>query len=126
LYAINSLLNSGATVAFGSDWSVSSPNPFEEMETAITRLGALGETTEPFLPEEAITLAQALDAFTINAAYVNRLEQETGSIEVGKLADLAILDRNLFDIPASELSDTRALVTLFEGKAVHGKLEDLK
>ncbi len=122
MYAINSLLKSGATVAFGSDWSVSSPNPFEEMETAITRLGALGDTTEPFLPEEAITLAQALDAFTINAAYVNRLEKDTGSLEVGKRADLAVLDRNLFDIKPAELSDTKVLVTLFEGKPVHGDL----
>ncbi len=122
MYAINSLEKSGATVAFGSDWSVSSPNPFEEMETAITRLGALGETTEPFLPDEAITLAQALDAFTINAAYVNRLDKDTGSIEVGKRADLAVLDRNLFDIQPSEISDTKVLVTLFEGKPVHGDL----
>jgi hypothetical protein len=122
MYAINSLEKSGATVAFGSDWSVSSPNPFEEMETAITRLGALGETTEPFLPEEAITLAQALDAFTINAAYVNRAEKDTGSLEVGKRADLAVLDRNLFDIKPAELSDTKVLVTLFEGKPVHGDL----
>jgi predicted amidohydrolase YtcJ len=126
MYAINSLEKSGATVAFGSDWSVSSPNPFEEMETAITRLGALGETTEPFLPEEAITLAQALDAFTINAAYVNRLEKDTGSIEVGKRADLAVLDRNLFEIAPSELSDTKVLVTLFEGKPVHGDLGALR
>jgi predicted amidohydrolase YtcJ len=122
MYAINSLEKSGATVAFGSDWSVSSPNPFWQMETAITRLGALGETTEPFLPEEAITLAQALDAFTINAAYVNRLEKDTGSLEVGKRADLAVLDRNLFDIKPAELSDTKVLVTLFEGKPVHGDL----
>jgi hypothetical protein len=120
MYAINSLEKSGATVAFGSDWSVSSPNPFWQMETAITRLGAIGETTEPFLPEEAITLAQALDAFTINAAFVNRLEKDTGSIEVGKRADLAVLDRNLFEIPPAELSDTKVLVTLFQGKPVHG------
>jgi predicted amidohydrolase YtcJ len=122
MYAISSLAKSGATVAFGSDWSVSSPNPFWQMETAITRLGALGETTEPFLPEQAITVAQALDAFTISAAFVNRLDKDTGSLEVGKRADLAVLDRNLFEIPASELSDTKVLVTLFEGKPVHGDL----
>jgi hypothetical protein len=95
------------------------------METAITRLEANGGTTEPLLPGEAITLAEAIDAFTINAAYVNRDEKDTGSIEVGKSADLAVLDRNLFDIAPSELSETKALVTLFEGKAVHGKVEDL-
>ena len=125
LYPIGSVQRSGATVAFGSDWSVSSPNPFEQMETAVTRLGALGETTEPFLPEEAITLPEAVAAFTINAAYTNRLEKDTGSIETGKRADLVVLDRNLFEIPPSEISDTKALVTLFEGKPVHGALETL-
>jgi predicted amidohydrolase YtcJ len=125
LYPIASVAKSGGMLAFGSDWSVSSPNPFEQMETAVTRLEALGGTTEPLLPDEAISLAEALDAFTINAAYVNRLEKDAGSIEVGKRADLAVLDRNLFDTAPAELSDTRVLVTLFEGKAVHGKLEEL-
>jgi predicted amidohydrolase YtcJ len=120
LYPIGSVQKSGATVAFGSDWSVSSPNPFEQMETAVTRLGALGETTVPLLPEEAITLPEAVAAFTINAAYTNRLDKDTGSIEVGKRADLVVLDRNLFEIPASEISDTKVLLTLFEGKPVHG------
>jgi predicted amidohydrolase YtcJ len=125
LYPIGTVQRSGATVAFGSDWSVSSPNPFEQMETAVTRLGALGETTEPFLPEEAITLPEAVAAFTINAAHTNRLDKDTGSIETGKRADLVVLDRNLFEISASELSETKALVTLFEGKPVHGTLETL-
>jgi predicted amidohydrolase YtcJ len=125
LYPIASVAKSGGMLAFGSDWSVSSPNPFEQMETAVTRLEALGGTTEPLLPDEAISLAEALDAFTINAAYVNRLEKDAGSIEVGKRADLAVLDRNLFDTAPAELSDTKVLVTLFEGKAVHGKLEEL-
>jgi hypothetical protein len=122
MYAINSVLASGATVAFGSDWSVSSPNVFWQIETAVTRLGALGETTEPFLPGEAIGLADALAAFTIHAAYTNRNDDDTGSIEAGKLADLVVLDRNVFEIPASEISETQALVTLFEGRAVHGDL----
>jgi predicted amidohydrolase YtcJ len=95
------------------------------METAVTRMGALGETTEPFLPDEAITLPEAVAAFTINAAYTNRLDKETGSIETGKRADLVVLDRNLFEVPPSEISDTKALLTLFEGKAVHGTLESL-
>jgi len=122
MYPIGSMEKSGAVVAFGSDWSVSSANPFEEMETAITRLGALGDTTEPLLPGESISLPEAIAAFTINAAYTNRLEKETGSIEPGKCADLAVLDHNLFDIAPTELSDTKVLVTLFEGKPVHGDL----
>jgi predicted amidohydrolase YtcJ len=125
MYPIASMEKSGAVVAFGSDWSVSSANPFEEMETAITRMGALGDTKTPWMPEERIGLPEALAAFTINAAYVNRDEKNTGSLEVGKRANLAVLDRNLFGIPATEISDTKVLVTLFEGKAVHGRLDEL-
>ncbi|HET8691245.1 MAG TPA: amidohydrolase [Steroidobacteraceae bacterium] len=120
LYPIGTMAKSGAVLAFGSDWSVSSCNPFEEMETAITRMGALGETKTPWMPDERITLPQALAAFTMGSAYVNRDEKDTGSLEVGKLANLAVLDRNLFDIPPTEISDTQVLLTLFEGKPVHG------
>ena len=125
MYPIASMEKSGAIVAFGSDWSVSSANPFEEMETAITRMGALGETKKPWMPEERIGLPEALAAFTINAAWTNRDEANTGSLEVGKRANLAVLDRNLFDIPPTEISDAQVLVTLFEGKAVHGDLGEL-
>ena len=92
------------------------------METAITRLGSLGDTKVPFIPAESIALPEALAAFTINAAYTNRDEKNTGSLEVGKRANLAVLDRNLFEIPPSEMSDTKVLVTVFEGKAVRGDL----
>ena len=125
MYPIATMERSGAVIAFGSDWSVSSANPFEEMETAITRMVAVGETKTPWMPDERIGVPEALAAFTINAAYTNRDEANTGSLEVGKRANLAVLDRNLFDIPATEISDTKVLVTLFEGKAVHGKLGDL-
>ena len=88
-------------------------------------MGALGDTKLPFLPEERITLPEALAAFTINAAYTNRDEENSGSLEVGKRANLAVLDRNLFEIPPENISDTQALVTLFEGKPVHGDLDAL-
>ena len=122
MYPIGSMEKSGAVVAFGSDWSVSTANPFEEMETAVTRMGALGDTKVPFLPDERIMLPEALAAFTINAAYTNRDEKNTGSLEVGKVANLAVLDRNLFEIPANDISDTKVLLTLFEGKPVHGDI----
>ncbi len=123
LYPIGSVYRSGAVVAFGSDWSVSTANPFEQLEVAVTRMPPLAPVPgSPFIPSERIALPEAIAAFTINAAYTNRLEEQTGSIEAGKLADLVVLDRNLFKIPASELSDTKALVTLFEGEVVHGDL----
>jgi predicted amidohydrolase YtcJ len=125
LYAIGSLYRSGALVVFGSDWSVSSANPLEELQVAVTRMDPAGGSTEPFLPQERIALPEALAAFTVNAAWVNRLEKETGTIEVGKHADLVVLDRNLFAIPVTEIAHTRALVTLFGGRVVHGDLAAL-
>jgi len=125
MYPIKSIQNAGGKIAFGSDWFVSTPNPFHQMETAITRQGATGELNEPLLLEESIDLKTAIDAFTINAAYVNKLETQTGSLEVGKLADLVVLDRNLFEIEVHDISETNALLTLFEGQVVHGELGDL-
>ena len=125
LYPIASVHRSGGMIAFGSDWSVSTANPFDQMETAITRMGSGGETTEPFLPEQRIDLPLAIAAFTIHAAYVNKHEHETGSIEAGKYADLIVLDRNLFAIEPTEISDTQVLLTMVEGQIVHGDLASL-
>ncbi len=120
IYPVGSLLRSGAVVAFGSDWYVTSPNPLEEIEVAVTRISADGSTGEPFLPDERIPLADAIAAFTINAAYVNFHEDRTGSIEVGKLADLVVLDRNLFELEPAALSEVKVLLTLLGGRPVHG------
>ncbi|MFP6640566.1 MAG: amidohydrolase [Myxococcota bacterium] len=122
LYPIGSLRKSGAVVAFGSDWNVTTPNVFEQMEVAVTRLDPDGLTQQPLLPEQAIDLPAAVAAFTIAGAYVNGLEDETGSIEVGKSADLVVVDRNIFEIPTEELSETEVLLTLLDGQAVHGDL----
>ena len=124
MYTIRSVINAGGMIAFGSDWSVSTANPFPQIETAITRTNA-DEDGVTFMPHETIDLATALAAFTINSAYVNGIEKETGSIEVGKLADMIVLDQNLFDIPAKQISDTKVLLTLLGGQAVHGDLQTL-
>jgi predicted amidohydrolase YtcJ len=120
IYPIRSLLASGAVVAFGSDWSVSSANPLEEIEVAVTRMGPAGETKTPFIPEERIDLRDALAAFTLNAAYVNFQDDRTGSIEEGKLADLVVLDHNLFAMPPDQISNARVVLTLLGGKPVWG------
>ena len=125
MYPIKSVLDTGAIIAFGSDWSVSTANPFPQIETAVTRRGAFDEPHPVFIPEERIDLDTALVAFTINAAYVNKLEKQTGSIEVGKLADMIVLDRNLFEIDPADISETQVLLTLFEGNPVHGDISAL-
>ncbi|MCP5381506.1 MAG: amidohydrolase [Kordiimonadaceae bacterium] len=119
MYPIRSIEKTGATIAFGSDWSVSTANPFLEIETAVTRLGALGEPYPEFTPNERISLQSAIDAFTINAAFVNKQDDKTGSIEVGKLADLVVLNQNMFEINPDQISDTKVLITLFGGKSVY-------
>ena len=75
--------------------------------------------------EQSIDLKSAIEAFTINAAFVNKIERETGSLEVGKYADIVVLDQNLFEISPKDISDTNALLTLFEGNVVHGELSAL-
>ena len=120
MYPIKSIQDAGGMIAFGSDWSVSTANPFPQIETAITRLSATGEDYPVLLPEERIDLQSAIAAFTINAAFLNKHDDETGSIEVGKLADLIVLDQNLFQIEPAGISETKILLTLFGGEPVHG------
>jgi predicted amidohydrolase YtcJ len=124
LYTIRSVIDAGGMVAFGSDWSVSTANPFPQIETAVTRTDADADD-EPFMPHETIDLATALAAFTTNSAYVNGIDDVSGTIQVGKLADLVVLDRNLFSIPAKQISETKVLLTLFGGRPVHGELQAL-
>jgi predicted amidohydrolase YtcJ len=125
MYPIRSVEASGGMIAFGSDWSVSTANPLEQIDIAVTRESIDDPGEPPFIPEEAISLESAIAAFTINAAYLNRLDDSTGSIEVGKLADLVVLDRDLFAIEPAEISEARVLLTLFEGRPVYGSLAAL-
>jgi predicted amidohydrolase YtcJ len=121
-YPFGSLHRAGARLAFGSDWTVSTPNPLEIVEVAVTRVEHPNRDTEPMLPEEALDLETAIAASTRGSAYVNFLEDETGSIEPGKLADLVVLDRDLFDPGAGPVGDARVLLTLVEGEAVYDAL----
>ena len=123
LYPIGSVQRTGARVAFGSDWYVTSANPLDGIEAAVTRLDPDGKTDDPLGENEEINLAQAIENYTLNGAYVNFLDEDTGSIEIGKLADLIVLDRNLFDVPASEINQVRVVATLFRGELVFGDLD---
>jgi predicted amidohydrolase YtcJ len=123
-YPFGSLVRHGATLVMGSDWSVSSPNPLEEMHVAVNRQMPPSypfrvDNTEVFLPDERIDLATALAAFTMGSAYANHREHDTGSIEVGKRADLAVLDRNVFAHPTDEIADATCLETYVDGDRVY-------
>ena len=116
LYPIGSLLAGGAVVVGGSDWSVTSMNPLEAIEVGMTRRAPGSGPGPAWIPEERATLSAMLAAYTINGAWLQRAEAERGSIEVGKLADLVVLDRNLFDVPPHEISRVKVVKTLLEGK----------
>jgi predicted amidohydrolase YtcJ len=122
-YPFASLVRAGATLAMGSDWSVSSPDPLEEIHVAVNRVMPpdypySADRDRVFLPDERLDLATAIAGFTIGSAYVNHLEAETGSIEVGKRADLAVVDRNLFAHPTDEIANASCLMTFVEGERV--------
>lgn len=125
-YPFGSLIRSGATLAFGSDWPVSTPDVLQEIHVAVNRTtppdyaygGGSELEAEPLLPDERITLAQAIRAFTMGSAYVNHLDDVTGSIEVGKYADLVVLSQNLFAVDPAEISLAEVVLTLIDGKPV--------
>ena len=121
-YPFGSLHRAGARLAFGSDWTVSTADPLAQIEVAVTRVEHPNRDTEPLLPEEALDLDTAVAAFTRGSAHVNFLEDETGTIEPGKLADLVVLDRDIFDPGAGPIGDARVVLTLVEGEAVHDAL----
>jgi predicted amidohydrolase YtcJ len=117
-YPFRSLRAAGATLAGGSDWTVSTPNVLAEVEVAVTRVSPEHRDRPPFLPDEGLSLMDALAAFTRGSAYVNHLDDRTGTVEVGKLADLVVLDRDLFGQGSGVPSDARVLLTLSEGDVV--------
>jgi len=118
IYPIASLLNSGAVVVGGSDWTVSSLNPLDAIQVAITRRSIDDPPGPAWIPEERADLPRMLAAYTINAAYAVKMERETGSLEPGKLADMIVLDRNLFEVPTTDLHKVKVLQTLLEGREV--------
>lgn len=118
LYPIRSMSKTGAVLAGGSDWSVSSLNPLDAIEVAVTRHGPSDAAGESWIPDERVDLPTMIAAYTMGSAYAAFRENECGSIEVGKSADLLVLDRNLFAIPSEEISDTKVLLTLFQGREV--------
>jgi predicted amidohydrolase YtcJ len=93
--------------------------PLEGIEVAVTRRGPEEGPGPAWIPEERVSLATMLAAYTIGSAYAAFNERETGSVEVGKSADLIVLDRNLFAVPPHEISETKVLLTLFAGHEVY-------
>ncbi len=122
-YPFRDLADSGAVLAGGSDWPVSTANPLEEIAVAATRRappdGAGGPPSlPPFLPEQGLPLATALSAFTAGSAYVNHLEHLTGTLEAGKAADLVVLAQDPFAVGPERLPEAQVEITMVDGRVV--------
>ena len=117
-YPFASLLRAGARLAFGSDWTVSTADPFPQIEVAVRRVWPENREAAPFLPNERLTLDEALAAATVGSAFVNG-QDEAGWLGVGRLADLVVLDRDIDAADAGPIGDTRVVATMVGGSFVH-------
>jgi hypothetical protein len=119
LYPIRSVVESGALVSGGSDWPVSSMNPFPAMEVAVTRRDPDADAGPAWIPEEQVDLATMVRAYTLGGAMAGDMDAETGTLTVGKSADLIVLDRDIFAVPTQQISDTQVDLTVFRGRVVY-------
>jgi predicted amidohydrolase YtcJ len=118
LYPIGSVAATGAVVVGGSDWSVSSMNPLEAIEVALTRRGPDDPPGPAWIPEERVGLETMIRAYTVNGAWLSHDERIRGVLAPGRAADLIVLDRDIFAVPVQEISEARVLWTLLDGRAV--------
>lgn len=119
-YPLRSLISAGAPYCTNSDWPVSTLNPFEIIYTAVTRqpLPSRGQA-EPFLPDERMTVEQAVRGYTTHAAAASWRSHIAGALRPGLSADFILLDRDIFACPPAEIAQTRVLLTVFQGREVH-------
>ena len=118
-YAFRSLLDSGATLAFGTDWTVAPLNPLLSIYAAVTRRTLDGKHPNGWVPEQKITVEEAVRAYTVGSAYAEFQENEKGTIAPGKLADIVILSRNIFQIDPIEIEKVKVVLTVMDGRVVY-------
>ncbi len=118
-YAFKSLQKVGAVLVFGSDWTVAPLSPLAGIYAAVTRRTLDGRNPEGWIPEEKVTLEEAIRSYTVRAAYAEFSEKEKGSLEPGKLADLVVIDRDLFRLRPEEIIQARVVLTMVDGRVVH-------
>ena len=118
-YPMRSFFDAGVTMASASDFPVTIPfSPLDGIERGVLRTDDVDDPKRLLGPEERVSLEDMIESFTINGAYASFLEKQTGSLEVGKLADLVVLEHNLFDLPPEEISETKVLLAMLEGEPV--------
>ncbi len=118
-YAFRTLLDTGAVLAFGSDWTVAPIDPIMGIYAAVTRRTLDGRNPDGWIPEQKITVEEAVRAYTVGSAYAEFADDVKGTITVGKLADLVILDRDVFTIDPKEIEQARVMMTIMDGRVVY-------
>ncbi len=118
-YAFRSLLDARAPLAFGSDWFVAPPTPLEGIYAAVTRRTLDGRNPGGWVPEQRITVEEALRAYTAGAAYAGYDEGHLGTLQPGRLADFVLIDRDLRRIPPETICEARILMTVVDGRPVY-------
>src|ERR1051326_4806630 len=118
-YAFRSLLDSGATLAFGTDWTVAPLNPLLTVYAAVTRRTIDGKNPKGWVPEQKISVEETVRAYTVGSAYAEFQENVKGSITIGKLADLVLLSRDIFKIDPNEIENVKVMWTMLDGRLVY-------
>ncbi|MEE4452176.1 amidohydrolase [Novosphingobium resinovorum] len=126
IYPAANVVKGGGKMAYGSDWPVDSAYPLDGMQVALTRTNPLEPQRGALLPDQAVTLKEALASYTLHVAEADHFDKDTGSIVAGKQADLVVLDRNIFELAPDAIAATKVVLTMFEGKPVYGGLGALK
>jgi len=121
-YAFRSLLDSGATLAFGTDWTVAPLNPLLSIYAAVTRRTLDGKNPNGWVPEQKITVEETVRAYTLGSAYAEFQENVKGSITAGKLADIVLLSRDIFKIDPNEIESVKVVMTMVDGRIVFERL----
>ncbi len=112
-------MNSGAVVAFGTDWPVAPLNPLFGIYAAVTRQTVDGKNPNGWIPDEKISVEEAIKCYTLNAAYASYDDKIKGSIEVGKLADFVVLSEDILTIDPDKIKDVKVDMTVFDGEIVY-------
>jgi hypothetical protein len=122
-YAFRSLLDSGAVLAFGSDWTVAPLDPMQGIAAAVTRQTLDGKHPNGWIPEQKISVEEAVRAFTVGSAFAEFAESEKGTIAAGKLADIVILSQNIFTIDPHKIGETKVELTIVDGRVVFDRVK---
>jgi predicted amidohydrolase YtcJ len=116
---LESFAHGGGKLAFGSDWPVVTISPWPGVQTAVTRQTADKQPADGFVPAQRLTLEQTIEAYTMGVAYAGKRENTEGSIAPGKLADIIVVDQDLFRIDPHKIDQTQVMLTMVGGKIVY-------